>query len=494
MTAAAPALLNMDDVIVVPQCALRIPGDLALRRLMLPFLARDGHMLVACADPSDEGTLRTIERLAGMPLLPEIADEDSLRRAINRTYGKAARRSNAAAAAPAASAAPGSEDFVRIAEDLLNTAVLRQASDIHFEPEPDNVHVRLRVHGHLETLQHISHAQYGGVLGRLKVLARMDIAEKRLPQDGQITHVSENTGRSFSIRAATIPSRHGEKTTLRFLGLHASSVTLPDLGMLPHDHQLFVQAISRAHGLALITGPTGSGKTSTMYAALRHIKATSTKSIITIEDPVECDLPGVTQVDVEGERLTYGHALRSVLRHDPDVILIGEIRDAESANIAVRAALTGHLVLSTLHTHSAASAITRLRDLGVEPYLIAATLHFTAAQRLVRRLCRYCRQPAALDAESAHALRDPGAEGRTVYEARGCKYCAGMGHISRFALFEMLPLNPALVSQIMEDPSDAAIASTMRHHGVASILDDAWQKLNHGETTVTEVVRTLAGA
>lgn len=481
-------LLNMDDVIIVPQCALRVPGDLALRRLILPFVVLEGHLHVACVDPGDEGSLRSIERLVDLPLRPIAAEPESLRRAILNIYGKNARRP-----APAAPSTTSSDDFVRLTEELLSTAVLRHASDIHLEPERDHVQVRLRVHGHLEPLQQLSHASYAGILGRLKVLSRMDIAEKRLPQDGQIAYISENTGRNYSIRAATVPARHGEKATLRFLGLHASTVTLPDLGMRVDDHQLFTDAITRAHGLSLITGPTGSGKTSTMYAALRHVKGTSSKSIVTIEDPVECDLPGVTQIDVDGERLTYAHALRSVLRHDPDVILIGEIRDAESADIAVRAALTGHLVLSTLHTHSATAAITRLRDLGVEPYLLAAVLHFTAAQRLVRRLCQHCRQAVPLSAEEAHTLKDPGAEGRTVFTAPGCMRCAGQGFTGRFALFEMLPLTPALVSQIIEDPSETATTALLRHHGHHSLMDDAWHKLQHGETTPAEVIRTLAG-
>jgi len=481
-------LLNMDDVVIVPQAALLIPGDLALRRLVLPFVILDGQLHVACADSDDPGCIRAVERLVDFPIRPITADPDSLRRAILNTFGKHARRSPASILTTSTS-----DDFIRLTDDMLNAAILRQASDIHLEPEREHVKVRLRVHGHLEPLQQFPHTTYAGVLGRLKVLGRMDIAEKRLPQDGQISYTSEHTGRAYSIRAATVPARHGEKTTLRFLGLHASTVTLPDLGMRPEDHQLFTDAITRAHGLALITGPTGSGKTSTMYAALRHILATSSKSIVTIEDPVECDLPGVTQIDVDGERLTYAHALRSVLRHDPDVILIGEIRDPESADIAVRAALTGHLVLSTLHTHSATAAITRLRDLGVEPYLLAAVLHFTAAQRLVRRLCRHCRQPAPLSAADAHALNDPGAEGRTTFAATGCMHCAGQGFTGRFALFEMLSLTPAIVGQIMEDPSDTATSALLRHHGHRTLMDDAWHKIQHGETTPAEVIRTLAG-
>ncbi len=487
-SALSVAPLEMDEVVVVPQCALRIPGDLALRRLVLPFMEEDGVLLVACADPGDVAALGTVERLAERPVRPEPAEPESLRRAILRIYGKNARRAPGPASvgsgATSSGATTSNDDFVRLVDEILTCAVLRRASDLHFEPAPDHVLVRLRVDGHLEETQRLTHAAWGGALGRIKVLARMDIAEKRLPQDGQITWQNESTGQRFSIRAATVPSRYGEKATLRFLGLHASSSTLSDLGMSEEHRRWFTDAVTRPHGLVLITGPTGSGKTSTIYAALRHIQADRSKSIITIEDPVECDLPGVTQIDVDGDRLTYAHALRSVLRHDPDVILIGEIRDPVSADIAVRAALTGHLVLSTLHTHDAAGAVTRLRDLGVEPYLLAATLHFAAAQRLVKRLCPRCRTPVPLDAASAHALRSPESAGRTVYSAEGCKYCAGQGTVGRFALFEMLPLSPVEVDAFMGGGSGGPPRG--------GLIADAWKKLEAGETTPAEVIRVFS--
>jgi len=504
MTASPPPLLPpgplaMDEVLVVPHCAGLIPGELALRRLVLPFMEEDGVLLVACVDPEDQAALGAVQRHTGREVRGEAAEHESLRRAIRRLYGPEARRGSeggrpglSRAAANGIAPSGGGDEFVRLVEFVLGAATLRQASDVHFEPDGEGVLVRLRVDGQLEPMRRLTHAEWGGVLGRLKVLARMDIAEKRLPQDGQITWDDDASGRRYAIRAATVPSRHGEKATLRFLGLHASDATLPGLGMTPRQLEDFTSAIARPHGLVLLTGPTGSGKTSTIYAALRHLLAQGPRSIITIEDPVECDLPGVTQIAIDGERFTYADALKSVLRHDPDVILVGEIRDPVSADIAVRASLTGHLVLSTLHTHSAASAITRLRDLGVEPYLLAATLHFTAAQRLVRRQCGKCRTPAALDAASAHALRRPGAEGETIYRATGCKYCGGGGYQGRAALFEMLPLDPATVSRIIADPEDAAVDAAMRENGRSTLAEEASRLLRAGETSPAEVIRTVS--
>jgi len=496
-TLLSGGLLDMDEVLVVPQCALLIPGELALRRLVLPFMEENGTLLVACADPEDLAALGAVERTTGRPARAEAAEIESLRRAILRVYGKTARRGGPARSVsdtPAGNGATsgGTEEFVRLVEEILVAATLRQASDVHFEPEAGSILVRLRIDGHLEDLRRLSPNEWGGVLGRIKVLARMDIAEKRLPQDGQITWENDASGRRFSIRAATVPSRHGEKATLRFLGLHASVATLPGIGMSPAHLASFTDAIAKPHGLVLITGPTGSGKTSTMYAALRHILGCGPRSLITIEDPVECDLPGVTQISVDGERLTYADALRSVLRHDPDVILIGEIRDSVSADIAVRAALTGHLVLSTLHTHNAAAAISRLRDLGVEPYLLAAVLHLTAAQRLVRRLCPKCHVSRPLDSAMAHALRRPETVGTAAFAPAGCKYCGGTGYQGRLALFEMLPLAPDDVTRIIACPDEETIDTFRRERGHPALVEDAWEKIRGGETTPAEVVRTVS--
>jgi type IV pilus assembly protein PilB len=380
-------------------------------------------------------------------------------------------------------------------DELLNAAVLREASDIHLEPEESRVRVRLRVHGRLEEHQTISQETFAGVLGRIKVLAQLDIAEKRLPQDGQIHYTTPATGRRFTLRVATLPAKFGERVTLRVLGLHASSLTLEDLGMSAGDLAIFSDALARPNGMVLITGPTGSGKTSTMYAALRHLlqrEAAAPPNIITIEDPVEYDLPGITQIEVDDQRLTHARALRSVLRHDPDVILVGEIRDRETADIALRAAMTGHLVISTLHTRSAPAAITRLLDLGVDPYLIAATVHLALAQRLVRRLCRHCRQPAPLTAREAFALGDPSLATQPAWQAAGCKYCAGRGYTGRLAVFEFFTVDRAAAELVAVGSTEATFHDLQRKRGETTLRSDGVAKVLAGVAAARDVARVLA--
>jgi type IV pilus assembly protein PilB len=320
----------------------------------------------------------------------------------------------------------------------------------------------------------------------------MDIAEKRLPQDGQIAHTSEQTGRNYALRAATIPTPHGEKLTLRLLGSRATPQTLDALGMTSEGLQHFAHAISQPNGLVLITGPTGSGKSSTLYAALRHLSQTGSRNIITIEEPIETQLTGVTQVEADAERLTFATALRSILRHDPDIVLVGEIRDRETADIALRAAITGHIVLSTLHTRSAAAAVTRLLDLGIERYLLAATLRLVIAQRLVRQLCRHCRCPRPLTDKEALLLRQPTlASKTTVYEPSGCVRCGMKGYITRRALYEHLPVDADLCAKIAAGADEAQILATMRQAHHSDLLTDGIRQVIAGATTVQEVLRIV---
>jgi general secretion pathway protein E len=483
---SSPAPINLDSVIIDPRWAMKVPPETARRRLVLPFYAEpEGPVHVAAADPTDEATARALERTLGREVLLCHASTDSLQRAHRRVFGEHSHRR------PQISAPASADDFVQQTDRLIDAAALREASDIHLEPGEQSVRLRYRVHGHLVEADTYNAETYAGITSRLKILARLDISEKRIPQDGQITLTSTSTGRRYSIRMATIPTRHGEKITLRFLGLHASSLTLADLGMDAAAEAAFTTAINRPHGLVVLTGPTGSGKTSTMYAALRHLQSHRPDAIITIEDPVECDLPGITQVEVDGERLDYPQALRSVLRHDPDVILIGEIRDAESANIAVRAALTGHLVLSTLHTHSAIGAITRLLDLGVEPYLLGSTLHCVAAQRLVRRLCPACRRTDALSEREALGLRRPEAVGGTIYRAVGCPYCGDSGYNGRHAIYEILPLDDSLCALVAEQASENDLLTAARKQGHRSLREQAHTTLLRGLSSPEEVLKAL---
>lgn len=334
-------------------------------------------------------------------------------------------------------------------------------------------------------------AAHAELLNRIKILGGLDIAEKREAQDGRFTQEFAG-GDRVDVRVATLPTRHGERVTLRLLAGERDARSLSELGMSRRDLETFRRSIRLPHGMLLATGPTGCGKTTTLYAALRRIIETSPVNAITIEDPVEYDLPGVAQVQVDtAHKLTFGDAIRSILRHDPDVIMVAEIRDAETANVAIKAALTGHLVLATLHTNSAASAVTRLQDLGVERYLVAATLRLSMSQRLARRLCRYCRRPTALTSAQALALGLPADASMTVYEPRGCVYCAGRGYVGRIGLFEVLPFGAETSRALASGVDEQELQRLMSEAGVPTMIQDAIDKLERGITTTDEVLSAV---
>ena len=476
-----PTLLDMDLVRIDPVWALRVPAALAVRRQVLPFALVDGRVQVACLDVEDAAALNALERHIDRPLQAHAAEPDSLRKALRRVYGEAGPSGPGAATDP-----------VALCNELLYAAWLRQASDIHLDPERDDVRVRLRVDGQLEDYRRIPMDLHGELLSRIKVLGGMDIAEKRAPQDGRFRHAF-GPEQDVDLRVATLPTKHGERATIRLLAMRMEALTLESLGMTGRDLACVESAIRRPHGLILTTGPTGCGKTTTLYAALRRITGQRAVNAIAVQDPVEYDLPGVALVEVDAaQKVTFAKALRSILRHDPDVILIGEIRDAETVDIAIKAALTGHLVLATLHTNSAPSAVTRLIDMGTDRYLIAAVLRLVAAQRLVRRLCPYCRVEAPLRPEQAAALGQPDAEGAPAFSARGCKYCAGRGYSGRIGLFELLPMDDELAKGTARDLDEVRLAEALRARKVPSILDDALDKMRAGLASFDDVLTAVA--
>ncbi|HEX4150478.1 MAG TPA: GspE/PulE family protein [Pirellulales bacterium] len=491
-------VLDMDQVKVDPAWALRVPASLATRRQVLPFAAIDGYVYVACANDQDHAALQAVERYVSMPVRAEMADSASLKRALNRIFGNAASgRGDAAplisrAIDPRAAADPESSDAVALCDELLYAAMVREASDIHIDPAESHVLVRFRVDGVLEPYRQLPTPAHTGIISRFKVLSGMDIAEKRSPQDGRFSHRLGPTSQKVDIRVATLPTKHGERMTLRLLALQTEALTIERLGMSERDLVHFQHAIMKPHGMVLLTGPTGSGKTTTLYAALRKLISQRNGNVVTIEDPIEYDIPGVAQVEVDSaDKINFDRALRSVLRHDPDIVMIGEIRDRETAGVAIKAALTGHLVFSTLHTNSAASVITRLHDMGVERYLVAATLRLAVAQRLVRRLCKRCRKPRPLTEFEAAALSCPAAVGRTVYEPGGCLYCANRGYVGRLAIFELLPSNELLSREIANGCEEAQLLARMREQGVCTLVEDAAEKVFSGETTVRDVLASV---
>jgi general secretion pathway protein E len=476
---AARGRLDLDTVRLDPACALRLPASVALRRRILPLCTVEGRVVVACADPEDRASLAVVERQFECPAEPRAAHAEQILRELKRVHGEPRAAEGRA------------DDAVALCDELLQAANLRRASDIHLCPERDGLHVRLRVDGQLELYRRLASAQQPELLSRIKVLAGMDIAERRAPQDGRFRHEFVG-GEPVEVRVATLPTNHGERATLRLLGQQAETLQLDRLGLRPAQGQVLERALRRPHGLVLATGPTGSGKTTTLYAALRHILASRAVNAVAVLDPVEYDLPGVTQVEVDaGQKLGFATALRSLLRHDPDVILVGEIRDGETAELALRAALTGHLVLSTLHTTDAVGAVARLLDLGVAPYLVAATLRAVVAQRLVRQLCSACRRPVISPPAELPGL-GLGAGGAVLHFRPGaCVHCAGRGFGGRSGLFEVLDFDAELAELLQRGGDGQLLRARWTERGGSALLDDGRAKLLDGTTPYDELAAVL---
>jgi len=377
--------------------------------------------------------------------------------------------------------------IVRLLNAILVEALKEKASDIHIEPYENEVRVRFRLDGVLRTVLSPAVQIAPLLISRIKVMSKLDIAEKRLPQDGRMTAMLG--GRSIDMRISTIPSSRGERIVMRLLDKSTSKLRVADLGMNEQDRNRLGQLIDRPHGIILVTGPTGSGKTTTLYAALQQLDG-STHNIMTVEDPVEYELPGISQTQINLRAgMTFARGLRAILRQDPDVILIGEIRDGETAEIATQASLTGHLVLATLHTNTAVGAIARLRDLGVDSFLLASTLRGVVAQRLVRRLCEHCKQAGAANEYQAQLLKV--AVSTPVYRAAGCEHCKHTGFSGRLALFELIEMDTGLQNLIHEDKGEAELEKAVRAR-VPSIRDAGFAHVAQGITTIEEVLRVTS--
>jgi len=484
------APLDMSLVRIDPSWALRIPVSLARRKNVLPCCQIGGRVLVACVDCNDVATLDTVERQLRHPIEPVLAQEQSLSTVIRETFGGQITRNGTIRVA--ADRGNGDEDAVQICEEILQAAALRDASDIHIDPLSERVRVRLRVDGQLEDYRHFSSTLHPLITSRIKVLADMDISERRSPQDGRFSWTSSR-GESLDVRVATLPTRLGESLTLRLLANNIDNLTLARLGMDTDDLERFSTAIKRPHGLVLLTGPTGSGKSTTLYAGIKELISTRALHVVTVEDPVEYEMDGISQVAVDSaDKVSFSKALRSILRNDPDVIMIGEIRDAETADIAIKAALTGHLVFSTLHTNTAAGAVTRLIDMGVEPFLIAATLRLAVAQRLVRKICKYCRQETTISVSEAAALGMPEAQDTQAYESPGCIYCGGRGKVGRTGLFEMLPVSNAMNQLISSGADELQLAQLARQEGCRTLGEDAFRKVGNGVVMASDAQASVA--
>jgi len=479
-----------------------LPMPFARRHLVLPLAHGAGGLQVAIADPTCVGPLDDLRFLYRSALRPLVVPAPALRAAITRAYdaaaGSAADTMDAIAGARLeVEAAPLEEPpdlleagdeapIIRLVNALVFQAVRDDASDIHLEPHERAVTVRFRVDGLLhDVLTPPAHLQ-PALVARIKVMAGLDIAERRLPQDGRIP--VRVAGREVDIRVSIVPTAFGERVVLRLLDRAAALLDLGDLGLLPAHAAAVDRVLRQSHGILLVTGPTGSGKTTTLYAALRRL-ATGERNIITIEDPVEYQLPGIGQMQVN-PRIAFHFAtgLRAILRQDPDVILVGEIRDRETVEVAMQAALTGHLVFSTLHTTDAPGAMTRLLDMGVEPFLISSSVLAVLAQRLVRRVCAACALDGPPTAEERAAL-GPAGPATLRHAGPGCSACRGTGYRGRLAIHELLVVDDAVRGLVMARTDAAALRRQAAASGAGTLRTDGFAKAAAGLTTVAEVLR-----
>lgn len=505
-----------------PDAVALLPVDLARTHLAVPVNIDGRHVVVAMADPFDLLAIRALTRAVGRSVRVVGTPRDVVLRAIEQAYAASAVAESGAMVASGGSAAPtmasvpklgiargeaatpGARGVGRpgwpttgpwrmgedpgsaasVVSDLIKRGVEMGATDIHIEPRETGLHVRYRVDGLLMDGPVFPKAAQSALISRIKILSTLDIADARMPQDGR-TQMRVG-GRTVDLRVSTFPTLHGEDIVLRILDRGHVALDLEKLGVEPDDLKLLRNALMRPHGLIPVTGPTGSGKTTTLYAALAEI-STGDRAIITLEDPIEYELPGIRQSQVNVRAgLTFATGLRSILRHDPDVILVGEIRDQETAQIAMSAALTGHLVLTTLHTTTAAGTIPRLLDMGVEPFVIASSVTMFVSQRLVRVLCNQCK--AQTDMQPAVRKRF-GLDNSVLYKATGCPACRDTGYRGRIAILEILPMTPEVVAAIYDGTSSEII---QRDSGRPTLMEDGLRKVQNGLTTLDEILRVTA--
>ncbi|MCA9773618.1 MAG: type II/IV secretion system protein [Myxococcales bacterium] len=458
-----------------------LPETLLRRRHVLPVARENGHVLVATSHPDDRQTLATVERSLGVPVRVAVAEPEALLRSLDHALRLVKRDGSPAVSLEEPNA-------VGLLDQILKEAFLRHASDVHLEPQEKGMRVRLRVDGRLqEYMRGLREVEAVSLVTRVKVLAGLNIAEHRAPQDGGYRHPRpDGVEGGIDIRVATVPTRWGEKATLRLLGTDAAALTLERLGMLPGDLAAFRRAIQRPHGIILLTGPTGSGKTTTLYGALREIIRPDV-NVMTVENPIEYVIDGISQIQVGGsDKVTFASALRSLLRHDPDVLMVGEIRDRETAETAMQASMTGHLVFSTLHTNNACSAVTRLADLGCERYMVASTLEAAVAQRLVRRLCDRCKLARTATEEEAALLKVGDGWDGTVCDPVGCARCFGVGFRGRIGLFEPLWVDDPIRHLISAAATERELAA-QAGDALKTLGRDGLEKVRMGLTTLDEV-------
>lgn len=500
--------VDLKDVQIDTELLSQFPTSAIYRHSLLPLYRQNGHVVVATDNPLNLEGMDELSTVSGMRLEPVLTRGNELGVRIRELLGVGGDTINEMVRQRSEEGIELleeiEEDFgelgegaqapsvIRLVNELLIEAVKLGTSDVHIEPQESGLRVRYRIDGVLRVQSvppEINHF-YSAIVTRLKIMSHLNIAEKRLPQDGRIK--LRVSGREVDVRVSIIPMSHGEGVVMRLLDKAKMKFDLKNVGMPPSIVHQFSDLISLPHGIILVTGPTGSGKSTTLYSALNEIKDPGTK-IITVEDPVEYQMDGISQIQVHSRiGLTFAAGLRSILRHDPDVVLIGEIRDGETAQAAIQAALTGHVVFSTLHTNDAPSAFTRLVDMGVEPYLVASTVEGVLAQRLVRRLCADCKKQVKLsDVELPSDF--PETDKEWIYEPVGCRECSDTGYSGRIGVFELLHTDPTLQEMCAENISATKIREYALKHGMTTLRSSGWEQVLEGVTSIEEIQRITRG-
>lgn len=476
----------VDYAEAVPDVELlkKLPQALVKRKGLLPLVHDEQGILLATADPDDRVSIETVRRLLGNQLRVAVAEPNTINAAINRANVNPV----ASPVSINTTAAATEVDLVSLLDSIFKEAYLRRSSDIHLMQDEFGLRIRLRVDGELQdyVTDHIHDTTVAnGLISRVKVLANLDIAEQREPQDGGMTYyLPPPIDSEFNVRVATAPTRLGERITMRVLGQDAQDLTLAKIGLSESDLAMFKVAIRKPFGMILLTGPTGSGKSTTLFAALREIN-TPNINIMTVENPVEYVMEGVSQIQT-GAKVTFASALRSLLRHDPDVLMVGEIRDEETADVALKAALTGHLVFSTLHTNTASGTVSRLIDIGCEPFLIGSTMNAVIAQRLVRKLCSHCKTSRSATNAEKILLDIPANDDANIFEPKGCAFCQGSGYRGRLGLFETLWFDEELSKLVSKGCSEEELEATAGER-LKSMWVDGTAKVLAGVTTIAEM-------
>lgn len=493
-------MIDLQNVEIEEDVLKLVPANVLKKYKVLPFeYSQDNMMLrVAMADPMDIAALDDINIITNMQVEPVVATTQGVMLAIDRYYGQAEvnsaleeytreKESQMMEQEDLYSEDVNNSPIVQLVKGMIEQAVRQRASDIHIEPMERQVRIRYRIDGALYEKATYSIRLLPAMVARIKIIGGMDISEKRKPQDGRITQVVDR--REYDIRVSILPTVYGEKTVMRLTSKNALTKEKSQLGLSPEELKKFDHILMNPHGILLVTGPTGSGKSTTLYTALSELNKEDV-NIITVEDPVEANIDGINQVQVNNKaNLTFASALRSILRQDPDIIMIGEIRDQETASIAVQASITGHLVVSTLHTNSAASTITRLADMGIEPYLIADSTIGVIAQRLARRLCPECKRAKKADADDLELLQMGPDEDVTIYEPCGCPKCDGTGFRGRIGVYEIMEVTQPLKTIISKNGSAEDIKNKALEEGMSTLRMSATKYVLQGITSIKEMMR-----